>query len=150
MPSCLTLLWPRKLWPTRLLSPWDFPGEITGEGCHALLQGIFPTQGSNLCLLPLSHQVSLRLHNLPSKVEKTGSKPKFSQMQRLWVAQDTLLPWQQVLLYRCRTRSFRPWGEGWVILVKMNLGRLFVESSIWIGGKNKWRKDSKEVDDNAI
>ena len=25
----------------------DFPGKNTGMGCHALLQGIFPTQGSN-------------------------------------------------------------------------------------------------------
>ena len=25
-------------------------------GCHFLLQGIFPTQGSNLCLLHLLHQ----------------------------------------------------------------------------------------------
>ena len=25
----------------------DSPGKITGVGCHALLQGIFPTQGSN-------------------------------------------------------------------------------------------------------
>ena len=25
----------------------DSPGKNTGEGCHALLQGIFPTQGSN-------------------------------------------------------------------------------------------------------
>ena len=38
------------LWPTRLLCPWDFPGESTGMGCHFLLQGIFPTQGSNLSL----------------------------------------------------------------------------------------------------
>ena len=30
-----------------LLSPWDFPGQSTGMGCHFLLQGIFPTQGSN-------------------------------------------------------------------------------------------------------
>ena len=41
----------------------DFPGKKTGVGFHFLLQGIFPTQGSNLCLrhwqadsLPLSHQ----------------------------------------------------------------------------------------------
>ena len=32
-------------------SPWDFPGKNTGVGCHALLQGIFPTQGSNPGLL---------------------------------------------------------------------------------------------------
>ena len=29
----------------------DFPGKNTGVGCHFLLQGIFPTQGSNLRLL---------------------------------------------------------------------------------------------------
>ena len=33
-----------------LLCPWDFPGKSTGVGCHFLLQGIFPTQGSNLGL----------------------------------------------------------------------------------------------------
>ena len=27
--------------------PWDSPGKNTGVGCHFLLQGIFPTQGSN-------------------------------------------------------------------------------------------------------
>ena len=29
----------------------DYPGENTRVGCHALLQGIFPTQGLNLGLL---------------------------------------------------------------------------------------------------
>ena len=32
----------------RLLCPWDSPGKNIGLGCHALLQGIFPTQGLNL------------------------------------------------------------------------------------------------------
>ena len=36
---------------TRLLCPWGFPSKNTGPGCHFLLQGIFPTQGLNLCLL---------------------------------------------------------------------------------------------------
>ena len=43
-------------------SVWNFPGKHTGVGCHVLLHGIFPTQGSNPCLLhwqvvslPLSH-----------------------------------------------------------------------------------------------
>ena len=30
-----------------LLCPWDSLGDNTGMGCHALLQGIFPTQESN-------------------------------------------------------------------------------------------------------
>ena len=33
----------------------DFPGKNTGVGCHALLQGIFSTQGSNPHLLCLLH-----------------------------------------------------------------------------------------------
>ena len=36
---------PHGLWPTRLLCPWDSPGKNTAVGHHALLQGIFPTQG---------------------------------------------------------------------------------------------------------
>ena len=45
--SCLTL-WD----PTDCSSPgfsvhWDSPGKNTEVGCHALLQGIFPTQRSN-------------------------------------------------------------------------------------------------------
>ena len=38
---------PHGLQPTRLLCPWVFLGKNTRVGCHFLLQGIFPTQGSN-------------------------------------------------------------------------------------------------------
>ena len=40
-------LQPHGLQPARLLCPWNSPGKNTGVGCHALLQGIFPTQGAN-------------------------------------------------------------------------------------------------------
>ena len=33
--------------PHRLYSPWNSPGQNTGVGRLSLLQGIFPTQGSN-------------------------------------------------------------------------------------------------------
>ena len=53
------------LYPTRFPCPWDSPGKNTEVGCHSLLQGIFPIQGSNPCLLHcrqipyhLSHQGS--------------------------------------------------------------------------------------------
>ena len=46
---------PHQLQPTRLLCPWDSPGENTGVGYHFLLQGIFLTQGSNSNLLCLLH-----------------------------------------------------------------------------------------------
>ena len=35
------------LWPHRLYSPRNSPGQNTGVGSLSLLQGIFPTQGSN-------------------------------------------------------------------------------------------------------
>ena len=38
---------PRGLQPAGLLCPWDSPGKDTASGCHVLLQGIFPTQGSH-------------------------------------------------------------------------------------------------------
>ena len=49
--SCFGCAWPYGLEPARLLCPWGSPDEDTGVGCHALLQGIFLTQGSNPCLL---------------------------------------------------------------------------------------------------
>ena len=51
-----------------LHSPWNSPGQNTGVGCHSLLQGIFPAQGSNpglphrkQILYQLSHQGSSRI-----------------------------------------------------------------------------------------
>ena len=35
------------LWPCGLCSPWNSPSQNTGMGSLSLLQGIFPTQGSN-------------------------------------------------------------------------------------------------------
>ena len=41
------------LQPASLLCPWDSSGKNTGVDCHAVLQGIFPTQESNLHLVRL-------------------------------------------------------------------------------------------------
>ena len=71
--SCLTLCYPMDCSPTRLLCPWDSPGKNTGMGGHALLQGIFLTQGSNLHLLHLLHcQVS----SLPGSIWNNFCKLK--------------------------------------------------------------------------
>ena len=43
-------------------SVWeDSPGKNTGVGCHALIQGIFPSQGLNLSLSCIGSQGSLPL-----------------------------------------------------------------------------------------
>ena len=53
--SCVQFFMTYGLLPARLLCPWDSPGKNTRVGCHALLQGIFPTQESNSYLLHLLH-----------------------------------------------------------------------------------------------
>ena len=62
---CLTLLESHGLLARQAPLSMGFPGKNTGVGCHFLFQGVFPTQGSNLCLLrwqtdslSLSHQGS--------------------------------------------------------------------------------------------
>ena len=37
----------------QFLCPWDFSGKNTEVGCHALIQGLFLTQGLKPCLLSL-------------------------------------------------------------------------------------------------
>ena len=60
-------LQPHGLSPARLLCPWNFLGKNTGVGCHFLLQGIFPTQESNLSLL---HYWRILYHCATSKAQK--------------------------------------------------------------------------------
>ena len=53
--SCLTPCDPMDCSPPGSSAHGGSPGQNTGVGCHALLQGIFPTQGSNPGLLRLLH-----------------------------------------------------------------------------------------------
>ena len=53
--SCPTLCYPMDCSPPGSSVPLDSPGQNTGVGYHFLLQGIFPTQGSNPHLLYLLH-----------------------------------------------------------------------------------------------
>lgn len=66
---------PHGLWSSRLLCSWNFPDKNTGEGCHFLLQGIFPDPG----IKPLS-QMSPALAN------------GFFTTSAIWEALNTCLP----------------------------------------------------------
>ena len=64
----LDSLRPNGLWPAKLLCLWISPGKNIGIGCLFLLQGIFPTQGSNpglphcrRILYQMSHKGSPRI-----------------------------------------------------------------------------------------
>ena len=54
-------LQPQGLQPARLLCPWGFSRQEYWTGCHALLQGIFPTQGLN--------------PSLPMQADSSSSEP---------------------------------------------------------------------------
>ena len=74
------------LGPHGLYSPWNSPGQNIGVGSLFLLQGIFPTQGSNPGLLhcwqvlyQLSHKGSPRILQWVAYLLPSGSSP-----QRNW------------------------------------------------------------------
>ena len=66
-------LQPYALYPARRLCAWNSIGKNTGVGCHFLLQGILPTQGSNLGLR----------HYRPLSEPPRKSKANFKRKQNL-------------------------------------------------------------------
>ena len=95
--------------PPRLLSPWDFPGKNTGKGCHFLLQGIFPTQGSNPHLLQSLHwrAESLLLSGLgspggeiqwPICLEERWAQA-FNQRSSVFWSPGSLCPYTSLVIY---------------------------------------------------
>ena len=89
-----------------VLCPWNFPAESTGVGCHSLLQGIFPNQGSNLglshcrwilynlslrkaeswtqiCLISRTVHLSLKLHCLHPTPPPPNLQPSTQDFKRM-------------------------------------------------------------------
>ena len=83
--------------PARLLCPWDSSGKNTGVDCHALLQGIFKTQGLNLSLL---HFLHWQAGSLPL------SPPSFAKLMLKMIV--PLLPWNHPSFWSwVRTNIYR-------------------------------------------
>ena len=79
--SCLTLC------NTMDYSPWSSPGQNTGVGSLSLLQGIFPTQGSNPGL-PHCGQILYQLSHKGSPLGSQKVKVKLISCVRLFAT-----PW---------------------------------------------------------
>ena len=80
--SCAQLFaTPRTVTCTKLLHPRDFLGKSTGVGCHFLLQGIFPNQGSNPGLLHC-RQTLYRLSHQGSHTNETTDKGLISKIYK--------------------------------------------------------------------
>ena len=106
--SCLTLC---SLWtvPTRLLYPWDSPGKNTGMGCHALLQGIFLTQGLNPHLVRLLHWQAGSLPPAPpGKPKLKGIIFKFKSPLKLLDKMLIMTSWIQCGALSLRRSSVGP------------------------------------------
>ena len=85
------------LWPTRLLCLWDSPGKNTGVGCHALLQGIFLTQGSNVSRFCLLHWQEGSLPLVPLEKPCTWKQRAFIRLQYI-TSISTLFPLSSISL----------------------------------------------------
>ena len=91
--SCQTLSDPMNCSPPglRLLCPWNSPGKNTGVGSHSILQGIFPTQGSNLglphcrqILYHLSHQGNPKPCGMAKRKKKIVAGEPPSSCELAW------------------------------------------------------------------
>ena len=98
--SCPTLCDPVECSPPGPSVCEDSPGKTAGGSCYALLQGIFPTQGSNPGLLNcrgilyhLSHQGSLRILECVAHPFLRGSFWPRNQTEVSWTAGGFFSRW---------------------------------------------------------
>ena len=90
----LTLWDPTECSPP-VLCPWDFPGTNTGGGCHSLLQGIFPTQGSNLGLLHCSRFFTTESAGKPGVARGLSHHRRLRAPERNWGTKAAGCPAQE-------------------------------------------------------
>ena len=88
------------LWPHGLYGPWNSPGQNTGVGSLSLLQGIFPTQGSNPdlphcrgILYQLSHQGNPRILEWVAYPFSSGSSQPRNQTRVSCIAGRFFTNW---------------------------------------------------------
>ena len=109
--SCPTLQ------PHGLYSPWNSPGQNTGVGSLSLLQGIFPTQGSNLGLPPwlilyqLSHKGSPRILEWVAYLQQIFPTQELNQglLHCRRILYQLSYPSKRVTLF---IRAVFDWGKG--------------------------------------
>ena len=99
--------------PGSSFCPWDSPGKNnTGVGCHAFLQEIFLTQGSNLCFLLLvdCRWVLYRWATREAHMQSTCVK--------CWAGWIT--SWNQDCWEICKWYHYnsRKWGKSFLMRVK--------------------------------
>ena len=129
-------LWPHGLQPARLLCPWNSPGKNTGVGCHSLLQGIFPTQGSSSRLLHcrqilylLSHQGGMwkKKTRLTGRVRAPTDRTGLTGVLSLPAGREVWM-WQIV---GGQSEVLRPWQRSWGRRLDIRKGGIEPQESPW-------------------
>ena len=116
-------------WPHGLYSPWNFPYQNTGVGSLCLLQGIFPTQGSNpglprcrQILYQLSYNGSTRILEWVAFAFSRGSSQPRDWTQVSCIAAGFFTSWATNSWYRLIFRSqpksdaMMPWRMVFLLL----------------------------------
>ena len=89
--------------------PWDCPGKKTEVGCHALLQGIFLTQGSNPRLL--------NCRRIPYSLSRVWGGPEESYVlliinDKHFNPENTALPSPSTVSPGMLAQAFLTWCSG--------------------------------------
>ena len=153
-------LWLCGLKPTSLLCPWVSLGKNAGVGCHALLPGIFPTQGSNQHVLHFLHW----RWNLYFWATKKAHRPCYIWSKGIscfvvvclfvfsignGVAQRLRAgSWGTQILLHCLWK--KDTVDSWLFLMLISTVRIcFVKCFIlWISNKKTWRYHLFQYDFN--
>ena len=138
--SCPTLCDPMDCGPTSLLCPWDSLGKNTGVRCHFLLQGIFPTQGSNPHLLHCRWIFYLLVKNMPAmwetRVRSLGGK---DPLKKGIATHSSILTWRSPRTIWCM--GSQRVGHNWVTFT-FTLYHLSHQGSLCFYGQCElWRGD---------
>ena len=125
--------------------PGNSPGQNTGVGCHFLLQGIFPTQGSNshFCVSCIGRQILYHCATWEAPLWKYQMLQKLHTLKRLLLSyvhfffnkNQKILHWNFKKWVECRNPTEmkgRCWESGWNLFVLGHGQGMFPPSLLWV------------------
>ena len=132
-------------------SPWNFPGQNTGVGSLSLLQGIFPTQGSNpdlphcrWILHQLSHKGSPRIPKWVAYPFSRGSSQLRDRTAVSWIAGRFFTNWAIQGEWRIDQLTKIKWN------ISMGKDMVISLKYLWeIWGKDTYRKNELTLQGSA-
>ena len=101
-------------------SPWDSPGQNIAVSSLSLLQGIFPTQESNRCLLHYRRILYQLNYNLLESADVSSLVSQHENFQ-LWIISLIYLIWS----------AFYLWIHFWIIILHSCLKFLSSHAKLW-------------------